>query len=332
MARAYEQVVVAADRSLAPELAVALGARHVGVVVAGRPAARSLAEVAIADVDAGRLCRGDGASLDTVGRGDVAAEVASACALHRWVGVRADFGSVGVDAVVGAELQPLQAGVRGVSVWLDRPPGPTEMVVREAGGDGRTAGRELARSSSTSTDDNGMVFFPVPADALSAGGRYLFELSCPRCGPGPPPRMVTVGTERGPGNLIVGHRLDPTRVAAFGLAYGGVQKAAPPGTAVDARRSGAGRWEVDSTGTRPALVVVAEAWFPGWEARVDGRPARVLEADGAFLGVVVGPGRHRVSLAYRGPATAPVGAAVSAVTVLGSLAVLAWPGRRRRRR
>jgi hypothetical protein len=301
----------------------------VGVVVGGRPVARSLAGAAIADVDAASLCGDGGKGLGAVGRGDVAAEVASACSLHRWVGVRADFGSVGVDAEPGAQFQPLLAGVQGVSVWLDRPAGPTEMVVREAGAGGSSAGRELARSASTSTDDNGMALFPVPAGALSPGGRYVFELSCPRCGPGPRPRMVTVGTQRAPGDLVLGRRLDPTRVAAFGLAYGGVEEAAPPGTTVAARRSGAGRWEVDSTGAREALVVVAEAWFPGWEARVDGRPAPVLEADGAFLGVPVGPGRHRVSLAYRGPATAPLGAAVSGVTVVGALALLAWPRRRR---
>jgi hypothetical protein len=54
------------------------------------------------------------------------------------------------------------------------------------------------------------------------------------------------------------------------------------------------------------LVVVNEAYHPGWSATVDGAPAEVLPANGAFRGVVVGPGKHRIEMAYSAGATLPL--------------------------
>ncbi|HWC12052.1 MAG TPA: hypothetical protein VG455_12615, partial [Acidimicrobiales bacterium] len=59
------------------------------------------------------------------------------------------------------------------------------------------------------------------------------------------------------------------------------------------------RWEVDAPGG--GVLRVAGRWDPGWSARIDGRPTRVLRADGLFRAVVVGPGRHRVDFAYVNP-------------------------------
>jgi len=47
------------------------------------------------------------------------------------------------------------------------------------------------------------------------------------------------------------------------------------------------------------LLVVAESWHPGWRAAVDGRPVPVLRVNGDFLGCVVEPGRHRITLSFR---------------------------------
>ena len=59
------------------------------------------------------------------------------------------------------------------------------------------------------------------------------------------------------------------------------------------------RWDVDA----PAggFLRVGSRWDPGWSATVDGRPARVLRADGVFRGVAVPPGRHTVAFSYRNP-------------------------------
>jgi hypothetical protein len=48
------------------------------------------------------------------------------------------------------------------------------------------------------------------------------------------------------------------------------------------------------------VVVVNEAWFPrGWEARVDGAPARIVPANALLRGVLVGPGPHLIEMRYR---------------------------------
>jgi hypothetical protein len=49
----------------------------------------------------------------------------------------------------------------------------------------------------------------------------------------------------------------------------------------------------------PSLLVLAEAWYPGWAARVDGTPAPCLPANGWMRAVPVPAGRHTVELRFR---------------------------------
>lgn len=48
----------------------------------------------------------------------------------------------------------------------------------------------------------------------------------------------------------------------------------------------------------PAVLVLSEPAFPGWQATLDGRPAPVLTADGALLGLAVPAGAHTVTLEF----------------------------------
>ena len=66
------------------------------------------------------------------------------------------------------------------------------------------------------------------------------------------------------------------------------------------------------------VVVLAEAWDPGWSATLDGRPAPVLVVDHALLGLEVGPGRHQIVFRY-----APPGLRGAVVVSLAALALLA---------
>ncbi|MGC8866353.1 MAG: hypothetical protein ACP5O2_11610 [Bacteroidales bacterium] len=50
-----------------------------------------------------------------------------------------------------------------------------------------------------------------------------------------------------------------------------------------------------------ALMIISQAWFPGWEARLDGRPVEILRVNGFQQGVVVPPGIHALSLDYYNP-------------------------------
>jgi hypothetical protein len=80
----------------------------------------------------------------------------------------------------------------------------------------------------------------------------------------------------------------------------------------------------------PGVLVVADAFAPGWEATVDGTPRRLWQANHLVRGVVVGPGDRVVELRYHAPGfAAGIVACVSAWTVvLGGLVI----ARRRARR
>ncbi len=70
----------------------------------------------------------------------------------------------------------------------------------------------------------------------------------------------------------------------------------------------------------PALVVLADTWYPGWRASVDGQPAKVLPADVLFRGVFVGPGEHEVRMVFK-PASFRWGVAAS-LCALAALAAM----------
>jgi hypothetical protein len=79
-------------------------------------------------------------------------------------------------------------------------------------------------------------------------------------------------------------------------------------------------------------VVLADTYYPGWVATVDGHAAPVRHADYAFRAVAVPPGAHTVVFDYR-PASLRAGLALSALSLLIVVAMsawnLAWPRRGR---
>jgi hypothetical protein len=83
--------------------------------------------------------------------------------------------------------------------------------------------------------------------------------------------------------------------------------------------------EVGSTGN--ALVVVADAWHPGWRADLDGQPVPILRTNHAFRGVAVPAGQHVVTMRYR-PTSLYLGAALTLASALVGLALLLFLPRR----
>ena len=67
----------------------------------------------------------------------------------------------------------------------------------------------------------------------------------------------------------------------------------------------------------PGYLVVADTWYPGWQAAVDGVPTEVLRANYAFRAVWLEAGKHEVEMVYR-PTPVRIGGAVSltALTLL----------------
>jgi len=98
----------------------------------------------------------------------------------------------------------------------------------------------------------------------------------------------------------------------------------PAGGAASGRaeivRFSAERVVVRASASSPGILVLAEAWYPGWEATVSGRPSRVFPVNGWMRAVLVPAGESEVVLHYHSRFLA-AGAAASAVSAL-VLAVL----------
>ena len=67
------------------------------------------------------------------------------------------------------------------------------------------------------------------------------------------------------------------------------------------------RVEIEASAARPGLLVLADQFHPGWQARVDGRPTAVLRVNLIQRGVLLPVGDHRVELEFA-PASLRVGA------------------------
>jgi hypothetical protein len=95
----------------------------------------------------------------------------------------------------------------------------------------------------------------------------------------------------------------------------------PGNVAVSQYTSGHIRLEV--TAARPSLLVVAESWYPGWEARLDGEGTALFRANYLSQGVIVPEGTHTVELDYH-PASFMYGVIVSVLGLLGTTALGLW--------
>jgi hypothetical protein len=65
----------------------------------------------------------------------------------------------------------------------------------------------------------------------------------------------------------------------------------------------------------PALLILSEPYYPGWQAMVDGRPAPLLRADYILRAVPISAGEHTVELTFR-PLSFTAGAVMSALTIV----------------
>jgi len=88
------------------------------------------------------------------------------------------------------------------------------------------------------------------------------------------------------------------------------------------------RLKVDAEGR--ALLVLSEVYYPGWQATVNDRPARIYEVDGALRGIVVGAGENRVKLRYA-PGSIYAGALMTLLAFTGTLVAFFLDWRKRGR-
>ena len=81
-----------------------------------------------------------------------------------------------------------------------------------------------------------------------------------------------------------------------------------------------------------AVLVLAEAYYPGWEAHIDGaQPADIFPVYHVFRGVSVPAGQHTVEFRYR-PLSFRIGATLSVTALLALLVYAIFLLSRTRRR
>ena len=76
------------------------------------------------------------------------------------------------------------------------------------------------------------------------------------------------------------------------------------------------RVEIELEASAPGYLLLTDAWYPGWQATVDGEPALIHRADLLFRAVAVEAGEHHVVFTFR-PASLWVGAGVSLAGLVG---------------
>jgi hypothetical protein len=107
-------------------------------------------------------------------------------------------------------------------------------------------------------------------------------------------------------------------LACAGDGTGEVESVRREGNRVEAQVQGGG-----------GLVVFSEVHYPGWRAKVDGRPAPLVRADYVLRAVCVPAGEHRVVLVYD-PPLPKIGLAITGLTLLSVIGIAVWQLLRRR--
>ena len=79
-------------------------------------------------------------------------------------------------------------------------------------------------------------------------------------------------------------------------------------------QDGSNRVTIRAALAAPGYLVLADTWYPGWRAAVDGEPAEILRANFAFRAVWLEAGEHTVEMIYC-PTSALVGGALSLVAL-----------------
>jgi hypothetical protein len=103
----------------------------------------------------------------------------------------------------------------------------------------------------------------------------------------------------------------------------------PPVSPADVVEYKSHRVAIEVETQAPGILVLADAWYPGWRVTVDGQAADLLRTNYALRGVYVDSGSHRVVFQFR-PPILRLGAAVTVAALLavGLLVVVDWRSKR----
>ncbi len=112
-----------------------------------------------------------------------------------------------------------------------------------------------------------------------------------------------------------GRSFDPLRLAILERPLAEPVGPEDPGASATVRTLGRDAVDIETRSASPSLLVLADVFYPGWEATVDGRRTQVVRADYVLRAAPVAAGRHVVRFEFR-PASLRTGAAISGATFL----------------
>ena len=92
--------------------------------------------------------------------------------------------------------------------------------------------------------------------------------------------------------------------------------------AVEMTRYTPERASINVATDQPGYLVLADSWYPGWEATIDGKPVPIYRANTLFRAVPIDPGDHVVVFEYH-PASFTLGGMISILSglLVGGIAV-----------
>jgi len=176
-----------------------------------------------------------------------------------------------------------------------------------------------------------------PARTPSGEETYLYRFDADHPYSWVTPVAVKAGDDQVLATLL-DLRFDPRRAALFeesaDVAVASAVRALPEPlpTETHVRRYAPGRVTIDLSSPSPpgASLIVSENFYPGWKAKVDGKPARLGRADLTLIGVELPPGSKTVDLEFTSPAYER-GKTITLIAIVIGLVALAagvWRDRR----
>lgn len=145
-----------------------------------------------------------------------------------------------------------------------------------------------------------MVQKIVPAETIEKT-KYLFETNQIN-----PANEATVASDEIDGNTPATFSGGEARITHYGLQSVNIMA---------------------SAGQAGGFLVLADQFYPGWKAYIDGRGAKIYRANGIMRGVIVPPGAHKIRFVYR-PYVFYALSILSGLTVMACLGVLMLPRRK----
>jgi hypothetical protein len=125
--------------------------------------------------------------------------------------------------------------------------------------------------------------------------------------------------------------LDPGKLRESALVRGGVELKGIPGDRgkVELLRYDPDRVELEVRRASEGLLILADAYYPGWRAFLDQAEAKIVPADHALRGLALAPGKHRVVFVFQ-PMDFRIGLWTSLVTLVLAGAALSLSLRKKR--